>query len=364
MRCLDIARSGIRSGTWGQRRALRAGSRRSMMEPPRATAALPEHVMDAVGRLRRSHGALRDRRRRESPPGKAAETLRKEGYDGDVTIVAAEPHPPYQRPPLSKGYLAGKEGLDAAILHPAVVVRRARHRAAHVRRGRPRLDPARAPTRDRRRAISRTTPCCSRRARRRARSRSRGTTSTGVHTLRRLDDSDALAARAARRRQAARADRLGVDRHGGRRDGADARQRGDDPRARSACRWRSRSARGWVRCSVACTPRTAWICAPSVQVERIVGRERAEGVVVDGETVPADLVLIGVGAVPNTALAEGAGIALEQRHPHRCVAADRARPTSTRPATWPTRTTRSSSGICAASTGTTRARRGPSPLGS
>ena len=51
--------------------------------------------------------------------GKAAETLRKDGYTGDVTIVAAEPHPPYQRPPLSKGYLAGKEGLDAAVLHPA-----------------------------------------------------------------------------------------------------------------------------------------------------------------------------------------------------------------------------------------------------
>ena len=48
----------------------------------------------------------------------------------------------------------------------------------------------------------------------------------------------------------------------------------------------------------------------SVQVERIVGRERAEGVVVDGETVPADLVLIGVGAVPNTALAGDAGIVL------------------------------------------------------
>ena len=49
----------------------------------------------------------------------------------------------------------------------------------------------------------------------------------------------------------------------------------------------------------------------SVQVERIAGRGHVEGVVVDGETVPADLVLIGVGAVPNTALAEAAGIALD-----------------------------------------------------
>ena len=49
----------------------------------------------------------------------------------------------------------------------------------------------------------------------------------------------------------------------------------------------------------------------SVQVERIAGRDHVEGVVVDGETVPADLVLIGVGAVPNTALAEAAGIAVD-----------------------------------------------------
>ena len=32
----------------------------------------------------------------------AASTLRASGYDGPVTVLAAEPHPPYQRPPLSK----------------------------------------------------------------------------------------------------------------------------------------------------------------------------------------------------------------------------------------------------------------------
>jgi 3-phenylpropionate/trans-cinnamate dioxygenase ferredoxin reductase subunit len=48
----------------------------------------------------------------------------------------------------------------------------------------------------------------------------------------------------------------------------------------------------------------------SVGVERIVGDGRAEGVVVDGETLAADLVLVGVGAVPNTGLAEAAGLDL------------------------------------------------------
>ena len=39
---------------------------------------------------------------------RAAETLRTEGYDGDVVIVGAEPHRPYDRPPLSKKLLAGE----------------------------------------------------------------------------------------------------------------------------------------------------------------------------------------------------------------------------------------------------------------
>jgi 3-phenylpropionate/trans-cinnamate dioxygenase ferredoxin reductase subunit len=48
-----------------------------------------------------------------------------------------------------------------------------------------------------------------------------------------------------------------------------------------------------------------------VNVERVVGEARADGVVVDGETVPADLVLVGVGAVPNTGLAEAAGLEVQ-----------------------------------------------------
>lgn len=49
----------------------------------------------------------------------AAETLRKEGYAGPVTIVADESEIPYQRPPLSKGFLAGKEGDDDLLPLPA-----------------------------------------------------------------------------------------------------------------------------------------------------------------------------------------------------------------------------------------------------
>ncbi len=37
----------------------------------------------------------------------AAFALREEGYSGPVTLVGAEPHLPYERPPLSKGAMAG-----------------------------------------------------------------------------------------------------------------------------------------------------------------------------------------------------------------------------------------------------------------
>ncbi|HJP65746.1 MAG TPA: FAD-dependent oxidoreductase [Actinomycetota bacterium] len=50
--------------------------------------------------------------------GAAATTLRGEGFDGPLTIIGAEPWPPYERPPLSKGYVRGEEPRDKAFLHP------------------------------------------------------------------------------------------------------------------------------------------------------------------------------------------------------------------------------------------------------
>lgn len=47
----------------------------------------------------------------------AAETLRRDGYDGDLTIVGAERQAPYHRPPLSKKLLSGqvhRAGIDMA----------------------------------------------------------------------------------------------------------------------------------------------------------------------------------------------------------------------------------------------------------
>ena len=49
---------------------------------------------------------------------KAAETLRREGFDGRLTLIGDEPERPYERPPLSKDYLRG-EVADKPYVHPA-----------------------------------------------------------------------------------------------------------------------------------------------------------------------------------------------------------------------------------------------------
>jgi 3-phenylpropionate/trans-cinnamate dioxygenase ferredoxin reductase subunit len=48
----------------------------------------------------------------------AAASLRTEGYEGPITIVSEDPHIPYQRPPLSKAFVLGKQDGDRLLLRP------------------------------------------------------------------------------------------------------------------------------------------------------------------------------------------------------------------------------------------------------
>jgi 3-phenylpropionate/trans-cinnamate dioxygenase ferredoxin reductase subunit len=46
------------------------------------------------------------------------DSLRREGFTGALTLVGDEPHLPYQRPPLSKKFLAGELPLDRLFIRP------------------------------------------------------------------------------------------------------------------------------------------------------------------------------------------------------------------------------------------------------
>jgi 3-phenylpropionate/trans-cinnamate dioxygenase ferredoxin reductase subunit len=48
----------------------------------------------------------------------AAIALRGEGFDGSITLIGAEKHPPYERPPLSKEYLRGESRIEKAFVKP------------------------------------------------------------------------------------------------------------------------------------------------------------------------------------------------------------------------------------------------------
>lgn len=50
--------------------------------------------------------------------GQAAASLRQEKFEGEIVIIGQEPHIPYQRPPLSKQYLAGEQGIERVYLRP------------------------------------------------------------------------------------------------------------------------------------------------------------------------------------------------------------------------------------------------------
>ncbi|TMR11990.1 NAD(P)/FAD-dependent oxidoreductase [Nonomuraea turkmeniaca] len=48
---------------------------------------------------------------------KAAQTLREEGFDGEIVLIGAESERPYERPPLSKDFLQGKSERENIFVH-------------------------------------------------------------------------------------------------------------------------------------------------------------------------------------------------------------------------------------------------------
>jgi 3-phenylpropionate/trans-cinnamate dioxygenase ferredoxin reductase subunit len=237
---------------------------------------------------------------------KAAETLRAEGFDGRIVLATEEDQLPYERPPLSKTYLAGTSAVADAQVHDAAfyaqhdveVLTGTRAEAIDPAARRVRLAGVELPY-DRLLLATGARP---------RRPPIAGADGERVHTLRSLADADAL--------------RAAIGEHG---------------------RLIVVGA-GWIGCEVAATARglgaeVTMLEQAGAPLERVLGAElgrffaevhRSHGVEVltsagvaaiedagrrvrltDGRTIECDAVLLGVGVSPATQLAEAAGLEVD-----------------------------------------------------
>ena len=101
---------------------------------------------------------------------RVARAFRDAGGEGSVSILSADTDPPYNRPPLSKGFLRGEMEADAVFVEPAETYAELEHRPATRLRGDGRATRARRRSRSPTAARSPTTGSCSHPARCRVRS--------------------------------------------------------------------------------------------------------------------------------------------------------------------------------------------------
>ena len=241
---------------------------------------------------------------------KAAEALREQGFDGRVILVGAEAHRPYERPPLSKGYLSGKSDREKVFVHTedwyaehrveftaersVTAIDRAAHRVEFADGTSIGYDKLLLTTGSSPRRL--TVP---------------GADADGVHHLRTLDDSDAL------RDLLARVNRLVVIGAGwiGLEVTAAARQAGVEVTVVETAALPLLRVLGTEAAQVFADLHTAQGVEFrfGASIERVRTADgRVTGVTLaDGTDVPAEAVLVGVGAAPNTGLAEAAGLAVD-----------------------------------------------------
>jgi 3-phenylpropionate/trans-cinnamate dioxygenase ferredoxin reductase subunit len=238
--------------------------------------------------------------------GQAVASLRQDGFSGDIEVIGDEPHLPYQRPPLSKQYLSGEQGLDKVYLRPAAFYA---DRNVNVRLG---TRATRIEPREHRVTLDDGTTLHYDKLLLATGSRVRrlnitGSDLPGIHYLRTIADVDAI------RAEFAPGKRIIVVGGGyvGLEVAAVATKAGlavtvlemEDrilkrvtTEAMSAFYHQLHTGRG-------VTIRT------SARVTGFEGSDRVEAVLIDGgERLPADLVIVGIGIIPNVELAADAGL--------------------------------------------------------
>ena len=232
----------------------------------------------------------------------AAEMLRRLGYTGPVLMIGLEA--PIDRPNVSKDYLAERRPRRVPLRNPGLL-RASRHHTDHRRRGHRRRRRARTVALDDGGA-SDTGPSSSFATPIPARRDTRGD-QAHVHYLRTLEDSRSIIAALEGTEQAI----VIGDGFIGLEVAASLRQR-DVPVTRrlrpSRCRW-SRSSEKMGRFVQDLHEQHG----VEFRLGHTVSEIREHEVVLDnGEIVSADLVVIGVGVIPNTGLAEAAGLRVEK----------------------------------------------------
>ncbi|HUD36850.1 MAG TPA: FAD-dependent oxidoreductase [Streptosporangiaceae bacterium] len=240
----------------------------------------------------------------------AAQTLRDEGFDGQVILIGDEKDLPYERPPLSKDYLMGKSGREKLLAEPADwygehdVELRLGETVTGIDRGSQDVILGSGSTVGYDKLLL-TTGSSPRRL------EVPGADADGVHYLRRISDSDRI------KEVITESSRIAVI-------GA-----------------------GWIGLEVAAAARTAGLDVSVVEMAELpllnvlgpevaqifatlhadngtdlvlgahvseitVSRNHADGIrLADGSHLRADAIIVGVGVTPNTGLAAGAGLTVD-----------------------------------------------------
>ncbi|MFE4825853.1 NAD(P)/FAD-dependent oxidoreductase [Streptomyces sp. NPDC056672] len=227
-----------------------------------------------------------------------AVALRENGYEGPVTLIGAEPHPPYDRPPLSKAVLLGTaDGSAFDIDFDALSVRlRLGVEVTGLRPGAREVDTAAGPVPyDVLVLATGAEPV----------GLPGAASVPGVHLLRTLDDAEAL------RPVLDRRDRIVVVGAGwiGAEFTTAAREAGCAVTVVEAA---DRPLPGALPAEVA-APMARWYAESGAELltgVRVAGVEPGTVVLADGRRLPADAVVVGIGARPSTDWLTGSGIAL------------------------------------------------------
>lgn len=238
-----------------------------------------------------------------------AARLRANGHQGPLTVIGAETAAPYQRPPLSKAYLLGEMSLDRLTLR-APDWWREQEINLHLNECARSIDRKNCEIVTDKGRIGYDVLALTLGASPRHLSESIGGTLSGVHVIRNLADVDRLAPELLPRR------RLVVIGGGyiGLEAAAVARKLGlDVALVEAAPRILNRVAAAETADLIRDLHRRNGVeIIENAGLPHLTGDERVNGVTLqDGRTLPADVVVTGIGVEPETSLAQKAGLAVD-----------------------------------------------------